>query len=110
MQKNGQLEEGLLVLVDDLSYWEYDRAEIEYAIKLIPFNKNLIEVLVDTQCHCLNKSCFFTDDANETLETSNNLPSYKYHDLNSELFIYTCYSLLDTFLSHHSFKRNDRNT
>ena len=44
VQKNGQLEEGLLVLVDDLSYWEYDRAEIEYAIKLIPFNKNLIEV------------------------------------------------------------------
>lgn len=86
MQKNGQLEEGLLVLVDNISYWEYDRAEIEYFINLIPFNNNLIEVLVDAQCHCLTNGCFFTDNSNDTLEISNRIPVHKYHDLNSELY------------------------
>lgn len=85
MLTNGQLEEGLLVLVYNLSYWEYDRAKIEYLIIFIPFHKNLIEVLVDAQCHYLTNSCFFTDNANDTLETANIIPAHKCHDLNSEL-------------------------
>lgn len=75
------------MLVNDLKYWRYDRPEIEFEIRSIPFNKSVIEDSDDAQCHCSTNSCYFTDDDDdETIEKLNKNPAYKHHDLNSELF------------------------
>ncbi|CAO1311212.1 unnamed protein product [Diamesa serratosioi] len=83
-QKNGQLEEGLLVLVDDLTRWEYNQIEIELAITKIPFKNKLIDVSVDKDCQCLVNPCFFLD-SNENIQTQNKNTTYNSYDLNAEL-------------------------
>lgn len=89
MLKNGQLDEGILVLVNDLVYWQYDRLEIEYEIRAIPFRTTLIEVSTqDAQCQCTTNSCYFTetDDLYDELDNAKKNTKKQYHDFNSELY------------------------
>ncbi|CAO1343675.1 unnamed protein product [Diamesa tonsa] len=96
VMKNGELEEGVLVLVNDISYWQYDRPEIEYEIRAIPFIKTL-SLRHDTSsmlaspehCQCAINSCYFTDsdnNMNTTIEKTKTKPQYKSRDFKSELY------------------------